>query len=389
MKGVQESVRSMQSASGTTQIAGATTEALGSGSDGASGSSESDDDDPAPAASPVPGAAPTSEVADDLQGLDDLALTGSLDSPDEPLRVDEATEPVEVEEDLLAAAAAVEVLDDGSDESEGDEPAVDEPEASVEPDAGDDEAEEAEEEDPFEADPFDVDVDADDRDPIALREQSLGGVRPGMLRRLKRGMQDVQNSVLDATQRAGGDAEAMLPSEGDLADLAATAQLFLSAAYRAGLNDGAELEGAELGEDEVGDPSRVPASAATFQSVLAHEIRSTLAPSLRAGIEAGEPATSLSERVGEVFRDLKGPIVEQLVDEHMLKVYASGMLDLWRARSVSRVRWVLGDESRCPENRCRTNATEGPVAPGDEFASGDRQPPAHDGCACALLPARP
>ncbi|MFP5309838.1 MAG: DivIVA domain-containing protein [Actinomycetes bacterium] len=416
MKGVQESVRSMQSASGTTQIAGGGADALPAGGvasareSGPSGASTAgaDDDEVATGQASEPDAdaldGDTAAHEGDVASAP-VGVAGTMADDDTPLRLDEVEgEPVDgdTDEELLAAAAAVEVLDADADAPDGDAAEDDAPDGAASDDGvevddvhsladettadEDGDVEAATEGDPFDADLSDVE--SDDRDPIGMRAQSLGGVRPGMLRRLKRGMQDVQNAVLDAVQK-GGEVDGMLPSEEDLAELASTAQLFLSAAYRAGLSDGAALSGDALGEDETGDPSRVPASAATFQSVLAHEIRSTLQPSLRAGTEAGEPATSLSERVGEVFRDLKGPIVESLVDEHLAKVYASGTLDLWRARGVERIRWVLGDESRCPENRCRTNVTEGAAAPGDEFASGDRQPPAHDGCACALLPALP
>ncbi|NIS35272.1 MAG: hypothetical protein GWO04_37380, partial [Actinobacteria bacterium] len=62
-------------------------------------------------------------------------------------------------------------------------------------------------------------------------------------------------------------------------------------------------------------------------------------------------------------------------------------LDTWRRQGVPGVLWVLGEETRCPEGKCRTNAAEGPVAPGQEFPSGDALPQVHDGCTCVLAPA--
>ncbi|MBW3660002.1 MAG: hypothetical protein KY457_15285, partial [Actinobacteria bacterium] len=138
--------------------------------------------------------------------------------------------------------------------------------------------------------------------------------------------------------------------------------------------------------EDADDQSRVPAAAATFRAVLSHEVTSALRATIRAGVEAGEPETSLSERVGEVFRDLKGPVVEQVVDQHLARVYGFGQLDVWRSVGIDRSRWVLGQEPRCPANRCRLNDQDGGVPLGQEYPSGDTVPPAHDGCTCGLAP---
>ena len=233
-----------------------------------------------------------------------------------------------------------------------------------------------------------VDV-TEDEDAIQLRMDSLGGIRPGMLRRLKRALQDVQNGVLDAIRRQEGDGQVddLLPDDGELAPLIEVGSMFFAAAYRAGIADGAVLVDEEVPEG-AGDAARVTALATTFQAVLSHEIRASLTATLRAGLEAGEPETSLSERVGGVFRDLKGPVLEGAVDEHLTRVYGYGAIDLWKeVDAADSKRWVVGEEPRCPANQCRTNAAEGAVGLGDEFPSGDKVPPAHDACTCAVVPA--
>ena len=231
-------------------------------------------------------------------------------------------------------------------------------------------------------------ADEEEHDAFELREQSLSGVRPGMLRRLKRALQDVQNAALDGLRRAGDEPaiDDVLPSADDLATVGAVGQMFLTAAYRAGLSDAAQLAGGELGED-AGDASRIPSAASAFRDVLQREVISSLRATLRAGIDAGEPETSLSERIGEVFRDLKGPVVESVVEEHLTRVYSEGAEDAWLELNVDKVVWLVGDEPRCPENRCKSNGAEGPVELGGEFPSGHRVPPAHSGCTCVLAPA--
>jgi len=223
--------------------------------------------------------------------------------------------------------------------------------------------------------------------PRQLREQSLAGVRPGMLRRLRRSLQDVQNTVLDSVRRSTGEdsLDSLLPTRDLLAPLTEVGESFLSDAYRAGLSDGATLADGELG-DGAEDPSRVPASSATFGAVLSHEIIASLKATLRAGMSADEPTSQLSERVGEVFRDLKGPVVEGIADEHLVRTYGYGVLDAWRDLGVERKAWVPGDAPRCPEDMRIQNADAGSVDLDEHFPTGEVVPPAHAGCDCALAP---
>ncbi len=143
---------------------------------------------------------------------------------------------------------------------------------------------------------------------------------------------------------------------------------------------------AEVPADEEAGDVRVKEAMTRFRAVLGHEITSALRATLRAGLEAEEPSPQLSERVGEAFRDLRGPVVETAVEEHLQRTYAHGLVDAWRQLGVTQVRWQSVDEPRCPEGRCRTNAAEGTMAIGEEFPSGDAVPPAHQGCACVVVP---
>lgn len=221
--------------------------------------------------------------------------------------------------------------------------------------------------------------------PRALREQSLATIRPAALRRVTRALQDLQNQVLDALHRGERDLDALLPDRERLAALADAGEEPLSDAYRAGLTDGAVLVDRPLPED-AGDPSRVPASVATFGAVLSHEVVANLKATLRAALDAGAPVANLSERVGEVFADLKGPVAEDLVDEHLTRIYSYGVLDAWRAVGITHKQWVAGESPRCPEEVRQRNVAAGALALDEHFPSGDVVPPAHAGCDCALLP---
>jgi cell division septum initiation protein DivIVA len=228
-----------------------------------------------------------------------------------------------------------------------------------------------------------------DVEPAMLRERSLAGIRPGMLRRLRRGLQELQNGVLESVRERNGDGEidALLPAPEVSSALSDVARVFLDAGYRAGRADAPVLRGDQPLEDPPTDGARVATASDTLAGELLAELRTTLAPSLRAGVEASEPDASLSERVGEVFRDLKGPVIETVVDRHLTRVYGEATIDGWKASGVTEVEWVLGDESRCPEGMCRANEAEGAIAVGSDFPSGHPVPQVHEGCTCALLPA--
>lgn len=220
------------------------------------------------------------------------------------------------------------------------------------------------------------------------RDERLEELRTTMARQCKRGLQEVQNEVLASIRDHGRGAalDDLLPGEAELDDLGANGTVHLAGAYNGALEDAAAEVDGDAPESLV-DGARVQAAVATFRAVLAHEVTSALRATLRAGLEADEPEPQLSERVGEVFRDLRGPVIEAAVDEHLQRTYGHGLLDAWQQLGVEQVAWVARDEARCPEGRCRTNASEGPVAIGTDFPSGDRVPPAHPGCTCVVEPA--
>lgn len=229
-------------------------------------------------------------------------------------------------------------------------------------------------------------VDADAA--VALRrDEALAAIRTDMGRSCKRALQEVQNVCLAAIRRGGasGDLTALLPSDEVLEELGGHGEPHLDEAYAAAIADAALTVERDAPSGLEGG-ARVHAAVATFRAVLAHEVTSSLRATLRAGLEAEETEPQLSERVGEVFRDLRGPVVESLVDEHLLRTWEHGLLDAWEQLDVKTVRWLAVDEPRCPEGRCRTNASEGAVSLGSDFPSGDRVPPAHPGCLCTIVP---
>lgn len=224
--------------------------------------------------------------------------------------------------------------------------------------------------------------------PVALRARTLAAVRPGMVRRLKRSLQDLQNETLTAVRESAdrGAVERLLPSDDEVDAIDRVAERFLTAAFRGGAGDAAALCGAPLDADTVGTEDLAEVRAG-LRDALDRELTGALRGTLQAGVEAGEPGAMLSERVGQVFRDVRLSVLDGLVEEALIGAYSRGLIGAWERVGQDRITWVLVDERRCPERRCSTNAAEGAVRTGGQFPSGHAVPPAHPACGCALEPA--
>jgi SPP1 gp7 family putative phage head morphogenesis protein len=89
--------------------------------------------------------------------------------------------------------------------------------------------------------------------------------------------------------------------------------------------------------------------------------------------------TSLLDTVASVTRALT------LTQTEITWSMAEGMLGWYFGAGVRTVGWLTAEDDRvCP--RCAGNEAEGWIPSGDDFPSGDTQPPAHPNCRCALMP---
>jgi hypothetical protein len=208
-------------------------------------------------------------------------------------------------------------------------------------------------------------------------------LHPKLVRKIKRGLQELQNVTLDGLRRAKGEgsAESFLPDDADLDQLSVLASEFLDQAYVSGGEAGGELAGHALpapdGARDLGGDFRDDATARLHEQV---------GGTLRIGLSDNEDLPSLSDRVGAVFTELKGATAEELAATHLIRAYELGLLDAWRAGDVPARRWVMGREPRCPEARCRHNDQAGNLALDTAFPSGHDAPPVHVGCTCTTVP---
>ena len=215
------------------------------------------------------------------------------------------------------------------------------------------------------------------------RTAALSVLHPKVVRKLKRGLQDVQNVALERLRGLAADAEpaAIMPHEDEFASVGQGVGEFLEQAYWAGSQGGVELAG--LGTVKLTVPSDL---AAQFQADVVRHVNGPLASTLRIGASAREPASALADRVGAVFSELKVSVADEVAALHLVRAYEAGMHDAWSKAGVKARRWVLGRELRCPEGRCRHNDQSGELALTEAFPSGHLHPPVHPGCTCTTQP---
>lgn len=327
------------------------------------------------AAAPAAAAAAPERREEAAPAADEPAAAEAAPSVDEPVAaeaVPTADEPVAAE----AASAADEPLA-AEAASAVDEPVAAEAAPSVE------EPPPAEAAPPVEELPPAEEPVAEEQTPTSLRAGALEPLHPKMVRRLKRGLSDVQNLVLDRLRRASARTtiEELTPSDEELAQLGELVGLYLDDAYLGGVSAAGVLAGQRLPSPELERNLSVG-----FVADCGHRVRDPLVATLRMGLNAEEPLPALNDRVGAVFAELKGTAADELSATHLIRAYELALLDTWQAGGITHRRWLLGREPRCPEGRCRQNDHSGAVAVTDPFPSGHDVPPVHVGCTCTTIP---
>src|SRR3989440_287037 len=117
-------------------------------------------------------------------------------------------------------------------------------------------------------------------------------------------------------------------------------------------------------------------------------LRRDLGRMIEPRLVAGDTATTVSERAGDVYRVWKGVRTELLGEGLVYAAFHHGLLDAWREAHGPGKRWLMSpDEADCPRETCRANAAAGVVGVDMSFPSGHLAPPAHGGCTCTVVAA--
>jgi len=224
----------------------------------------------------------------------------------------------------------------------------------------------------------DEDGPPEERSPLAIRRDELiDPIVTTLARRLKRTLQDSQNELLDSL-RSNGSAWSidLLPDEIEHVDAVSTAAVpALEQAAAAGVSF-TGVKGA-------------PGPKTDVLLGIAHDLAEAVVGPLRRrlsegdGLEGAEESV-VAEHVGSAFREWKGERVERLAGDHVVAAFSAGTIAAAGAGS-SPLEWVaVSDSGDAPCPDCEDNGLNGSLAPGEEFPTGHRHPPAHPGCRCLL-----
>ena len=123
---------------------------------------------------------------------------------------------------------------------------------------------------------------------------------------------------------------------------------------------------------------------------IAHDLAEAVVGPLRRrladgeGLEGAEESV-VAEHVGSAFREWKGERVERLAGDHVVAAFSAGTIAAAIGAGSAPLEWVaVSDSGDAPCPDCEDNGLNGSQAPGEEFPTGHRHPPAHPGCRCLL-----
>jgi len=217
-----------------------------------------------------------------------------------------------------------------------------------------------------------------DTDEVLLqrRDVVIEPLAAQLTRRLKRVLQDEQNSSLDRlrTGRAVNAATAVLANPADQAMPYRSVTIpFLGEALQAGAST------SPFGAVAV----EIDDLASQLADDLAGAIRARLDQVLSSGAADELDPAALADRISAVYRDWKVSKIERLAMHYLIAAHERG--GFVSQREGTALRWIVDDESACPD--CDDNALAGPTPRGEVFPTGQHHPPAHLGCRCLLTAA--
>jgi len=109
---------------------------------------------------------------------------------------------------------------------------------------------------------------------------------------------------------------------------------------------------------------------------------------LARGIEEGATARSIAyDLMEEGIRDIADDPIRAMTiaNTEMARAVSVATVDGYKEYGVEKMEWLSLD----PCDACEGNSEAGPIAVGEEFPSGDTEPPAHPNCRCTVLPVIP
>jgi hypothetical protein len=217
---------------------------------------------------------------------------------------------------------------------------------------------------------------------LERRDEVAGHLDSSLARKLKRALQDEQNSILDRLRNLKGAPTAanVLPSAEEQPDR------FVEAG-RPLLQEAAKA-GAQLVASLYGDEASQPSLELGRIDDLAEELGRTIAEPLHQRLElafssSDEDVAELAEVLGAAYREWKTQRIEAAARDQVAAAFSRGAYLAFPEGAV--LHWVVDpSEGPCPD--CEDNELAGAQPKGEPWPTGQLYPPAHPGCRCALAP---
>jgi len=217
---------------------------------------------------------------------------------------------------------------------------------------------------------------------LERRDEVAGHLESSLARKLKRALQDEQNSILDRLRNLKGSPTPanVLPSAEEQPDRFVEAgRPLLQEAARAG---------AQLAATLYGDEASEPGPELGRVDDLAEELGRTIAEPLHQRLElafssSDEDVAELAEVLGAAYREWKTQRIEAAARDQVAAAFSRGAYLAFPEGAL--LHWVVDpSEGPCPD--CEDNELAGAQPKGEAWPTGQLYPPAHPGCRCALAP---
>jgi DivIVA domain-containing protein len=217
---------------------------------------------------------------------------------------------------------------------------------------------------------------------LERRDEVAGHLESSLARKLKRALQDEQNSILDRLRNLKGSPTPanVLPNAEEQPDRFVEAgRPLLQEAARAG---------AQLAAALYGDEASQPGPELGRVDDLAEELGRTIAEPLHQRLElafssSDEDVAELAEVLGAAYREWKTQRIEAAARDQVAAAFSRGAYLAFPEGVL--LHWVVDpSEGPCPD--CEDNELAGAQPKGEVWPTGQLYPPAHPGCRCALAP---
>ena len=217
---------------------------------------------------------------------------------------------------------------------------------------------------------------------LERRDEVAGHLESSLARKLKRALQDEQNSILDRLRNLKGlpTPANVLPNAEEQPDRFVEAgRPLLQEATRAGAQLAAALYGDEGSQTGL-ELGRVDDLAEELGRAIAEPLHQRLELAFSS---SDEDVAELTELLGAAYREWKTQRIEAAARDQVAAAFSRGAYLAFPEGAL--LHWVFDpSEGPCPD--CEDNELAGAQPKGEVWPTGQLHPPAHRGCRCALAP---